>query len=595
MYIEKIEIQYFRSIYRETILDLKSLNIITGKNDVGKSNILKALNLFFNNVTDAGVPFNFIDNFNLQRLEEVRKESIKGKQYIQIKVTFCRGDRSEKTLPSRFTVTKKWLRNDSIPSIITDDLEKKLTSENKRYNDRSKSSLTTYLNRMNYIYIPAIKDKETFRFVLTLLRETIYNDKLLYDEQLQTSMTAIAARVTDAAKELNEEFELATGVKTRLTSPKNITELYHTMGVETGVGDETISLDRRGDGIRIRYLPSILHYISKNSSNNFIWGFEEPENSLEYTLALQMAKMFEETYCRSSMIFCTSHSPAFIGLEKSETATVFRCFREGQNTKIMRLDQAGSQLCMSEELGYIQLQTELFSEYKRKMEALEHIIYKKELLQKELQQMTVPVLYTEGITDVQILQTAWDKLYNDTRPFELKSCNVLSEKDGSAAGCNVLKNFLCTTQPDCSQIVIGLFDRDKEGIKAYGLSANFEEVENKWKRHKNGRAYALLLPIPDGKESFAQYNNLCIEYFFDKSDIDKRIEGKGLMITAIPLETTFKGQSVVSNIPTEMHFHEVDKNTKRYFADVIVPSLPPTSFVHFKKLFEVVLDILSEH
>ena len=88
MYISKIEIQYFRSIYREVISDLKALNIITGKNDIGKSNILKALNLFFNNETDPNIPFSFSDNFNLQRLNEVRKDSIKGKQYIQIKITF---------------------------------------------------------------------------------------------------------------------------------------------------------------------------------------------------------------------------------------------------------------------------------------------------------------------------------------------------------------------------------------------------------------------------------------------------------------------------------------------------------------------------
>ena len=46
--IEKIEIQYFRSIYRTIITGVEDINVITGKNDVGKSNILRALNLFFN-------------------------------------------------------------------------------------------------------------------------------------------------------------------------------------------------------------------------------------------------------------------------------------------------------------------------------------------------------------------------------------------------------------------------------------------------------------------------------------------------------------------------------------------------------------------
>ena len=42
--IEKIEIQYFRSIYRTIITGVEDINVITGKNDVGKSNILRALN-----------------------------------------------------------------------------------------------------------------------------------------------------------------------------------------------------------------------------------------------------------------------------------------------------------------------------------------------------------------------------------------------------------------------------------------------------------------------------------------------------------------------------------------------------------------------
>ena len=49
--IDSIEIHYFRSIYKITLKKINSLNILSGINDVGKSNVLKALNLFFNNET----------------------------------------------------------------------------------------------------------------------------------------------------------------------------------------------------------------------------------------------------------------------------------------------------------------------------------------------------------------------------------------------------------------------------------------------------------------------------------------------------------------------------------------------------------------
>jgi len=50
--INSIEINNFRSIVKlEKGLNPNHLNIIVGQNDIGKSNFLKALNLFFNGET----------------------------------------------------------------------------------------------------------------------------------------------------------------------------------------------------------------------------------------------------------------------------------------------------------------------------------------------------------------------------------------------------------------------------------------------------------------------------------------------------------------------------------------------------------------
>ena len=54
--IDFIRIKNFRSI-RNEVIDAKDMNILVGLNDVGKSNVLKALNLFFNGQTDYGVAF----------------------------------------------------------------------------------------------------------------------------------------------------------------------------------------------------------------------------------------------------------------------------------------------------------------------------------------------------------------------------------------------------------------------------------------------------------------------------------------------------------------------------------------------------------
>ena len=54
--IKQIHIRNFRSIVNVT-LNVEKMNIFVGLNDVGKSNVLKALNLFFNNETEPGKQF----------------------------------------------------------------------------------------------------------------------------------------------------------------------------------------------------------------------------------------------------------------------------------------------------------------------------------------------------------------------------------------------------------------------------------------------------------------------------------------------------------------------------------------------------------
>ncbi|PSQ47397.1 ATPase, partial [Halobacteriales archaeon SW_7_65_23] len=86
--INRIEISYFRSLYKVDLKEVGELNVISGSNDAGKSNVLKALNLFFNGFTDWSQSIDFYSDINKSRLREVRSESIKGKQIIWIAITF---------------------------------------------------------------------------------------------------------------------------------------------------------------------------------------------------------------------------------------------------------------------------------------------------------------------------------------------------------------------------------------------------------------------------------------------------------------------------------------------------------------------------
>ena len=79
MRIKKVKIKNFRCYKNETTLDLNSLNVFVGKNDVGKSTILEALDIFFNE--GKGVVKLDKDDINKQCLSEENTE-------IQISVIF---------------------------------------------------------------------------------------------------------------------------------------------------------------------------------------------------------------------------------------------------------------------------------------------------------------------------------------------------------------------------------------------------------------------------------------------------------------------------------------------------------------------------
>src|SRR5262245_33498043 len=57
--IKSIEIEGFRSIQAATLSPLTGFTSFVGKNSSGKSNVLRALNLFFNDYLEPGRPLSF--------------------------------------------------------------------------------------------------------------------------------------------------------------------------------------------------------------------------------------------------------------------------------------------------------------------------------------------------------------------------------------------------------------------------------------------------------------------------------------------------------------------------------------------------------
>ena len=268
-------------------------------------------------------------------------------------------------------------------------------------------------------------------------------------------------------------------------------------------------------------------------------------------------------------------------------------------TEIAHFKDENSIEGLAEELGYAFFLQKQYDEYKSRGEELERMSETINSLKGEIEASHRPVLLTEGKTDAKILKVAWDKLFNGRIcPFDIKSC-ALTDTGDESAGCSVLGTILKGVRYDAERPVIGLFDNDDAGIKAFDLGQNYiMETNGRYKVNKNRKGYAVLLQSDNEEvQKIANHRQLSIEFMFSRTDLQTNIDGKGLEIKPAKIATTINGKVIQNELPTtdisdEFWFmgkleHKVE------FADYIVPTLGKESFSNFMTLFNILLEIVS--
>jgi predicted ATPase len=602
VHIEAIEVRYFRSIHRLLIRDLKDLTVFSGRNDVGKSNLLKALNLFFNNEADWNNPFEFSRDFSKVRLNEVRLDTIRGKQFIQVAVHFARGKRYEKSLPERFIVTRTWTRDTTIPHTRSNlpQLYKKGRVPAKKL-DRVEAALQRFLNTFRYQYVPAIKDQAFFGHMLSRLQDIIFHQGA-DDSAIAGAVKGLNESVTSGVNRLKEEFLGSTSIPVDIRLPQQLGELFRAFAVSTADGTETMPINVRGDGIRCRFIPSLLNYISQASNLFHIWGFEEPENSLEHALSTRLAHRMRDEYSKTSQIIVTSHSPAFFSLD-GPRVKVCRVVRDPKNhATVPFADVIPPQRLTTEleqELGLLAFQKEFQAKYDAEVSKLEHERTQLQTLLREIQSHTSPIVLTEGKWDVRLLGDAWRKLYSNKQcPFRLIPCSTLEDDSAdSTGGAETLRAALESARLD-QPITIGLFDRDREGADKFKrLSNNFRTVASNpnLRIQRSGAAAAILLPIPPGREAYGSVLNLSLEFYFSDQHLSTEVDGRRLLLQPRQIRQHVEHLLFEQTVATEEpHLRQIVKDSKKPFAETIVPALPPAAFEPFRPLLALVAQVIEE-
>jgi len=454
--IRKIEISYLRSLYRANIDHPGDLNIIFGRNDSGKSNLLRALNLFFNGEISPNNGMDFsLDFSDIRRLQA---KELKGRQFIAIRIDFNIPQNYRKSLGETISIKKQW----NIYGGVTETLPKDLSTG-------SKIQLSKFLNQIDFTYIPAIKDIEVFSDLIGRVYSTTASSTNIRNAT-DSFVDSIREQTSDLSAALSKIFSSPTQV----AAPTDMELMFRSLDFSHGEDRHSL-LKQKGDGVKARHLPELLRHINKNESDKryFIWGFEEPENSLDFGAAESEAKNFSEISSRTdTQVFITSHSPAFYLAESEKRDhVVSRFFVSKQSADIetgdvnpknalSRIDDLDSAEETMKGASLLQLPF-IIRRWKDLRDENYAIKIEKERIEKQLNALKMPTLFVEGNTDRLIFEDSFSRLGTLDRL-------AVKTLDGSPRTTAALIQRIAQTgglPPETP--VVFLFDNDQAGRAAY--------------------------------------------------------------------------------------------------------------------------------
>lgn len=404
--ISRIQIKNFRSIV-DLDIEISDLTVFVGDNDCGKSNILRALNLFFNDQTNPEIPFRFRDDWN-------RNALIRNKAAKQIEVTLdIELPESYQKTNGAFVRWKKFWRETGyqeklsfyegkkrIPKLRGDGFKEEAVEIS------DKSNVHTLLRKIEFEYVPAVRSAVYFRN----LRGRIFNviSEVAEKGMRDTSGTfenAIAGHVEDLTNSISDTL----GDESRISMPNDLSTIFESLDFLEG--DTAISLDNRGDGIKARYIPLILKFIADQkrklqtrgtAPHTFIWAYEEPENNLEFRRAQQLADNFcDLADDKQAQILLTTHSPIFFNLTNCDdnrmTAHVSQVEKSKGTTAI--IERKPSQ-ALDQRMGVMPIIAPYIKEASEKICRLNNALAK---AKNTIAENPLPAFFVEGTTDYKVV------------------------------------------------------------------------------------------------------------------------------------------------------------------------------------------------
>jgi len=287
---------------------------------------------------------------------------------------------------------------------------------------------------------------------------------------------------------------------------------------------------------------------------NCIFLLDEPDAFLHPEWQINLIDGLKDTNEKNHIIM-SSHNPSTIVNTNDE---IIMCWKPADKLLLRKVNKQYAMNTLSS--GYYKLDEQ---------ESMLSII-------KKIKGESKPILFTEGITDIKIIQVAWEKLRETNMsflPVFSFSCEFLAR---------VLKDE--KMQNEIDNKLIGLFDFDGaynewNRIASNGTIIQDDPLLGLTAKLNNKNVYSVLLPVPNDerikqqvikceetKKTFEYESKLTIELLFYSSF------GEGEFFST---ERSLGGGNYVKFI-----------GDKVKFAEEIILSLEPEAFIAFESLFK---------
>lgn len=316
--LRNVKIEGFRSIASLELDELGHATALIGRNSSGKSNVLRALNLFFNDEVDPGVAIDFArDVFSRPKSKKKKLLRITVGFELPSDFKFHKQLKSLETeIEPEFTIVSTW----TLGQLQVPERQDELFVGGAPL-DGGARYVGQFLRLIRFRYVPN-------RAVPTdiLRSESQLIGQAIFKRIRQAETTKVLAGAQQAgANFLSESSTAMTAAGAPLSdvsmsTAQTLAEMVEIAGfTATGAHGGEVRDTEWGSGHQAFFLYDLLHTVDTDRSASFgwrqatVWAIEEPESGLHFDLEHRLAERFRDwTGGRKRFqTLLSTHSPVF--------------------------------------------------------------------------------------------------------------------------------------------------------------------------------------------------------------------------------------------------------------------------------------------